>query len=212
MGLHKGQINNGSFKKGRTISEKERHIKSATAKRNWKDSKFKSGWHHTLKTRKRISETNKRLGRRPPSMKGRKLSPLSKEHKEKIGLANSISQIGRKHTEKTIKKLRELRIGSRNPQWKGGITPELKKIRNSIEIKLWKKSCFERDSFTCQKYKIRGGKLVVHHINNFADFPELRFAIDNGITLSEKAHKEFHKRFGVKNNTKGQLEEFLDSK
>jgi hypothetical protein len=81
--------------------------------------------------------------------------------------------------------------------------------RQSLEYKLWRKSCFERDNFICQKTGQIGGKLVVHHINNFADFPELRFAIDNGITLSEKAHKEFHKKYGQRNNTKGQLEEFL---
>jgi len=33
--------------------------------------------------------------------------------------------------------------------------------------------------------------------------------IDNGITLSEKAHREFHKKYGIKNNTNEQLEEFL---
>ena len=49
-------------------------------------------------------------------------------------------------------------------------------------------------------------------INNFADFPELRLAIDNGITLSEKAHKDFHNIYGNKNNTKEQLEEFLQTK
>ena len=31
----------------------------------------------------------------------------------------------------------------------------------------------------------------------------------NGITLNDKAHKEFHKKYGNKNNTKEQLEEFL---
>jgi len=51
--------------------------------------------------------------------------------------------------------------------------------------------------------------LRAHHINNFAEFSELRFAIDNGITLSEKAHIEFHKKYGFKNNTKEQLYEFI---
>jgi len=35
--------------------------------------------------------------------------------------------------------------------------------------------------------------MEVHHILNFSEHPELRFAIDNGITLSQKSHREFHK-------------------
>jgi len=86
------------------------------------------------------------------------------------------------------------------------------KIRRSKEMKLWRKACLIRDNFTCQKYETKSGILCVHHINNFADFPELRLAIDNGITLSEKAHREFHHLYGVKNNTKEQLIEFLNER
>ena len=67
----------------------------------------------------------------------------------------------------------------------------------------------ERDSFTCQKSGQKGGDLEVHHINNFADFPELRTSIENGITLSKQEHKNFHKKYGYKKNTKEQLIEFL---
>lgn len=133
---------------------------------------------------------------------------------------------GKKHSEETLIKLKETRkkqgspwligkprpdmMGEKSPNWKGGITPENVKVRNSIEYKLWLNSVFARDSFTCQKTGTRGGNLVAHHILNFASHPELRFAIDNGVTLSEKSHKEFHRKYGIKNNTAEQLEEFLE--
>jgi len=102
-----------------------------------------------------------------------------------------------------------IKSGKNSNFWKGGISSKNELIRKNSNYKLWRKSCFERDNFTCQKYGIRGGKLRVHHINNFADFPELRTSIENGITLSDKAHKEFHHIYGYKNNTKEQLNEFL---
>jgi hypothetical protein len=103
-------------------------------------------------------------------------------------------------------------IGDKNSSWKGGITPENHKIRHSLESKFWKRECLKRDNFICQKTGQKGGELEVHHINNFADFPELRFDINNGITLSKQSHKEFHHIYGNKNNTKEQLDEFLINK
>jgi len=102
--------------------------------------------------------------------------------------------------------------GENSAFWKGGITPLHTKIRTSLEMRLWKKACFERDNYTCAKYGVRTGGLVVHHINNFSSFPELRTSISNGITLSKKAHVEFHNLYGYKDNTKEQLEEFLNNK
>ena len=110
------------------------------------------------------------------------------------------------------KGLKGFQAGKTNGRWRGGITPQNIKIRMSIEYYLWHEAVFARDNWTCQKYGIRGGRLHAHHIQNFAQYPELRFAIDNGITLSDKAHKEFHDRYGRKNNTKEQLMEFLSKK
>jgi len=110
-----------------------------------------------------------------------------------------------KLSEITIKK----HTGKLNPAWKGGITPENTKIRNSIQFSLWREAVFARDNWTCQKTKKRGVKLHAHHIQNFAQCPELRFAIDNGITLSEDSHNQFHKKYGRKNNNKQQINEFL---
>lgn len=107
------------------------------------------------------------------------------------------------------KKMSNSHKGNKSHLWKGGITSINEKIRMGIEWRLWREAVFARDNWTCQKYKTRGGKLHPHHIQNFAQFPELRTSIENGITLSQKAHREFHKKYGIKNNTKGQLEEFI---
>ena len=88
----------------------------------------------------------------------------------------------------------------------------MKTYAEKLKSPLWQKKrlqVFDRDNWTCQKYKIRGGKLHPHHIQNFAEHPELRFEVSNGITLSEKAHREFHKKYGKSNNTLEQLLDFL---
>lgn len=99
--------------------------------------------------------------------------------------------------------------GANSGSWKGGITPENVKIRTSLEMNLWRKANMERDNFTCQICGIRGGELVVHHINNFAEFPELRTSIENGTTFCKQCHSDFHKEYGRRNNTKEQINDFL---
>ena len=101
--------------------------------------------------------------------------------------------------------------GENHWKWKGGITQQRYRDRTTVEMKEWRRSCLSRDNFTCQKTGQHGGDLQVHHINNFSEFIELRTSIENGITLSKQAHKEFHKKYGYKNNTKEQLTEFLNS-
>lgn len=129
----------------------------------------------------------------------------SKEAKEKMKKAKE----GTTQSEKTRKKRSESLRGDKCYLWKGGVTLKNKIIRSNIEIRLWREKVFKRDNYTCQKTKVKGKRLEAHHIQNFADFPELRFDVDNGITLSEKAHDKFHRIYGKKNNTKEQLIEFL---
>jgi len=175
----------------------------------------------TEESNRKRSETMKRKGIRPPSNEGkphteeskRKMSLLSKgkpkteEHRRK----NSEGHKGKKLSEETRRKQSESHKGEKSYLYKGGITPINKAIRKGIESRLWREAVFARDNWTCQKYGTIGGKLCSHHIQNFAQFSELRFAIDNGITFSKKAHEEFHKKFGHKNNTREQIEEFLNT-
>ena len=152
------------------------------------------------------------------ALKGRKHSEETKKKMSrscKKGWQSGLRKGGWKLSEEIKEKMSRVHrgkyIGKDNPNWKGGITSENNRIRNSREFRLWRKAVLERDNFTCQKYGTQGGVLHVHHINNFAEFSELRVAIDNGIILSEKAHKEFHKRYGKENNTREQLKEFLNT-
>ena len=107
--------------------------------------------------------------------------------------------------------------GSNNPRWKGGITPEQTKQRNSKKYTEWRDAVYKRDDYTCQCCGARGGQLNAHHIKSFANYPELRFDIDNGITLCEPCHAweyegSLHNVYGSQDVTPEQLYEYINQK
>ena len=81
------------------------------------------------------------------------------------------------------------------------------------KTKAWRKSVLVRDDFLCQRCGSTG-KLRAHHIENFAENADLRFEIDNGITLCSNCHDSgstggFHRIYGVYHNNGEQVVEFL---
>jgi len=72
----------------------------------------------------------------------------------------------------------------------------------------WARKVKERDGFTCQICGATNTYLNSHHCNSWDMFEEERFDIDNGITLCQECHKNFHAVYGVGRNTKFQFEEY----
>lgn len=70
-----------------------------------------------------------------------------------------------------------------------GKTAEQRKQRSSLAYRMWRTAVFERDNFTCRQCGTRGGRLNADHIKRFADYPDLRFNLDNGQTLCETCHR-----------------------
>ncbi len=141
----------------------------------------------------------------------------SEKTKEKIGIANSIALKGRtlseEHKEKirisTSKALKKMyKEGRRKPlkYWLGKKRPNIcgekngkwiedrtklkrKDERNDSAYHDWVKQVKERDNWTCKiNNKDCSGYCIVHHILNWSEYPELRYEINNGITLCQAHH------------------------
>lgn len=153
--------------------------------------------------------------------KGKKCSPLSEEHRKKIGAKlkggkqseeRKLKTSGKNHWTKyrkrkplTIEQRRNISgkyIGERHHNWKGGISPVRKAIRETIEYKIWRESIFKRDNFTCQSCSESGIELNADHIlqygiilikNNITSVKEAILCgelwdINNGQTLCVPCH------------------------
>jgi len=119
--------------------------------------------------------------------KGKKYKPMSEEGKRNISLSHRSKRSPR--SLETRRKLSEQRKGDKWCTWKGGISPVNEMIRKSLEYKLWREAVFKRDEYRCKWCGKKGGVLHADHIKRFVDYPELRFAIDNGRTLCVVCHK-----------------------
>ena len=192
--------NSGSFKKGVKVSEKDKKKRVEGIRRYYDNGGVgpMTGKSPSNKTRKKISK----------ALKGK---IVSKETRKKLSKVNEGKSKGEK-----------------SGNWKGGITPFAYQIRNLSECRDWKKKVFGKDYYTCQYSGAKSGNgktvyLEVHHIKSFSKILEENsiitikqaleckelWDITNGITLSKKIHRKFHKIYSNMDNNKEQLEEFL---
>lgn len=109
---------------------------------------------------------------------------IEKARKTRIAKKYTPWNKGRKMSKEFCQKMSESnrrRVGPFSGNWKGGITPIYRMIRNSETYLLWQKTVLERDSYKCVKC-FSSNKLNVHHISPF-----LWIVLTHDITSMEEA-------------------------
>lgn len=90
-----------------------------------------------------------------------------------------------------------IQTGENHWNWKGGVTPENHRLRNTKEYHDWRHAVYTRDYWTCQHCgKKDRNDIVAHHLKCFHVYVELRHEVSNGLTLCRSCHKKVHDDIG----------------
>lgn len=103
------------------------------------------------------------------------------------------------------------KTGEGHPRYNSNLTDsERLSRRDVLEVIKWREEVYKRDDYTCQVCNERSTLLNAHHLNSWDTHESERFDTDNGITLCEKCHIEFHKLYGYGNNTRKQFSKYMN--
>lgn len=107
----------------------------------------------------------------------------------------------------------ENRSGENHPNYNPNLTDEDRENRrNNKKIPFWRKKVYARDKYSCQICgDNKGGNLNAHHLMGYNKYSKLRYNEDNGVTLCDICHMDFHKIYGRGDNTKAQFNEYKKS-
>lgn len=93
------------------------------------------------------------------------------------------------------------RFGPACPNYIAGTSPERGRLFSRAEGKAFRAAVRERDGHRCRRcnHAERGKwSLPVHHIKPWARHPELRYDVNNGVTLCKPCHLWVHSRKNTK--------------
>lgn len=151
------------------------------------------------KTKEKIRK--KAIGRKQsPELIEKRISKIrGRKQTDTEKLNHSIALKGKKKSLKHRLKI----TGKNHYNWKGGRTPLLVKIRNTIEYYTWRLNVYKRNGFRCISCQQIGKELNAHHIkaiseildeNNIKTVEEALkckelWNVDNGVTLCIDCHK-----------------------
>jgi hypothetical protein len=109
------------------------------------------------------------------------------------------------------------RTGPNNWRWNPNLTDverEESRSRASLpEQRKWKRLVYRRDRYKCRCCGSgKSNSLRAHHLDGYNWCVVKRTDVDNGATLCDTCHKDFHKTYGYGNNTREQFDEWLRNK
>lgn len=196
---YKGYRHNEETKRKISLATKGRFISAETRKKHSLASmgnKSRTGMPHSEETKIKMRQSA--IGKN----KGNTFW-LGKSHTKESKKKQSLSHMGLTDGPHSIETRIKMSLAAKarvaaglHHLYKGGLTRENTLIRQSIESRLAREAAFKRDNYTCQGCGASSASchkrvmLHAHHIKSFAEFPELRFAVDNLITLCENCHKK----------------------
>lgn len=108
---------------------------------------------------------------------------------------------------------RRSRVGENHPLYDFSMSDEERfERRRDTEYRSWRKEILKRDNYECQCCGKDDGAMCSHHIYNYKDYKHMRTEINNGITLCEECHLEFHSIYKRRYNNLNQLVEYFNGK
>ncbi len=126
---------------------------------------------------------------------GIKRGHLSEEHKQKLKNAKLKNPnrywAGKKRppfSEETKNKISLAHKGEKNYRWIKDRSKLVRRNRSDPDFIQWRKNVFIRDEYKCKICGESNKYVQAHHILSWREYPELRYEINNGITLCLAHH------------------------
>jgi hypothetical protein len=180
--------------KGKKLSEQHKNKISNALVSQWSKGKRK-GYKHTEEWKRKIGIKSKgrvfskeTIERMSLAHKGKKCSDEAKRKMSEIkkvkylGINNPF--YGKYHTEIAKNKISKSKL-IRN----GRTSPKQRQQRNDSLYAWWRRKVKKIDKNICKlKDENCKGYNIVHHIKGWEKYPELRYEINNGITLCQFHH------------------------
>lgn len=172
---------NGEFK---TRRSKQKFCNQSCSFKNGKINRVYSTW--TGKKQPREMRIKKSLS----MINFYKKNPEARTNQSNIALSKGFGKWmkGRKLPLEQRRKMSESRKGIKHWAWKKDRSL-IKSRHDDVLYYEWRMNVYKRDSYKCKiNNKDCKGKIAAHHILRWADYLELRYEINNGITLCNFHH------------------------